>query len=149
MAVAPSAALSLCGADRPGGRRRRRRADRTAAAQRFVIDQSTGALISGTFTPPPPPPPPPPPGKRHSTCAALVNHTSTVGGKVVTTHSNKQRCGVTLEECCALCDGDPKCNAFTLVRNRCPTPPTPLDGAAPSEASGAPCHQQYYILLER
>ena len=88
--------------------------DATSAAQEFTLDPQSGALIHGKFVPPPPPPPPPPPGKHHSTCSALQNNTSADGVKVVTTHSNKERCGVTLAQCCALCDSDPACNAFTL-----------------------------------
>jgi hypothetical protein len=85
-----------------------------SSAQHFSIDNETGALIHGIFSPPPPPPPPLPPGKQHSTCSALRNSTNIVGGKVVNTHPNKDRCGVTLQQCCALCDDDPKCIAFTL-----------------------------------
>ena len=107
----------------------------------------------GDFAPPPPPPPPPPPGKQHSTCSALQNHTSVSGaqvsraivagdmgnmglhsskecqqrscGQVVNTHSNKERCGISLEQCCAMCDADPKCNAFTLDPHG--KPPRSLD----------------------
>jgi len=71
-------------------------------AQHFALDPASGALIHGAFTPPPPPPPPPPPGKHHPTCSALQNNTDVTSPKVVTTHSNKDRCGVTLEQCCAL-----------------------------------------------
>ena len=86
----------------------------SSAAQDFMLDLQTGALIHGRFAHPPPPPPPPPPGQHHSTCLRVENSTTLSGGKVVNTHSNKERCGVTLAQCCAMCDSDPKCNAFTL-----------------------------------
>ena len=79
----------------------------------ITLHQS-GALIHGNFVPPPPPPPPPAPGRHHSTCSSLQNNTDVVGPRVVNTHPNKDRCGVTLEQCCAMCDSDSKCVAFTL-----------------------------------
>lgn len=82
--------------------------------QLVKIDLASGALIHGSFVPPPPPPPPPPPGKHHSTCSALQNNTDVIGPAVVNTHPISTRCGVTLEQCCAMCDGDDKCVAFTL-----------------------------------
>ena len=85
-------------------------------AQYFTIDALTGALVHGPLVQSPTPPPTPS-VKPHSTCSKLQNGTDVTGPQVVNTHSNKERCGVTIEQCCKFCDTDPKCNAFTLDPN--------------------------------
>ena len=88
--------------------------DKASTDQFLTFDVASGALIHGTLAPPPPPPPPPVPGRHHPTCSALQNNTDVVGPTVVNTYPNKDRCGVTLQECCKMCDTDSKCTAFTL-----------------------------------